>query len=477
MRGRRSSLVALSLLAACSSRPHLEAPGFANGTRLAVRYDELDGTRLFHAFYDTARDEECAFHLLPGGDAACLPQSALLDGWFADANCQEPVVEIPRVPSGRSPARAYVADPDNACAAAPTVHALGDVVAGPDAYYIRSDGTCMQNPPNSKIVLRKIGDEVPLSSFVHATPTIEPAASALDAVVLVADDGARFTMFGHDPARDEWTRAVSPGDGSTRWWPVHLAYNYGNGVPGTPGAFFADSACNVATGIKDAHNALCPITAVYEYVPADACQQFTLTLHQAGAPVATADLHVRASDGSCVGLPSSESETSQLFVEMGDALADDAFPAAATIDVGEGRTVQRFDAQPDGSVAISARGELHDRARVQGNFIGTAADGARRCLPGSPIDNVYYADAGCTMAMMAMTVLTGCTADPVPAPEETFQGHAFSVGDALTPAMVYSKSSDGSCALVGPPPSYDRFFALGAEIPSSSYEPATLHTD
>ena len=271
----------------------------------------------------------------------------------------------------------------------------------------------------------------------------------------------------------------SPGDGSTRWWPVHLAYNYGNGVPGTPGAFFADSACAVATGIKDAHNALCPITAVYEYVPADACQQFTLTLHQAGAPVATADLHVRASDGSCVGLSSSdsESETSQLFVEMGDAFADDAFPAATTIDVGDGRIVQRFDAPPDGSVAITPRGELHDRARNVDCFIGTAADGARRCLPGSPIDTIYYADAGCTTAMMAMTVLTGCTAAPVPAPEETFQGHAFPVGDALAPAMVYSKSSDGSCALVGPPPSYDRFFSLGAEIPSSAYEPATLHTD
>jgi hypothetical protein len=79
--------------------------------------------------------------------------------------------------------------------------------------------------------------------------------------------------------------------------------------------------------------------------------------------------------------------------------------------------------------------------------------------------------------MMAMSVLTGCTADPVPAAEETFQGHAYPVGAALTPAMVYSKSSDGSCALVGPPPSYDRWFSLGAEIPSSAYEPATLHTD
>jgi hypothetical protein len=477
---RRPWLVAALVVAAaaCSSpRRHIAAPGFANGSRLSVRYDEVGGARLWHAFYDSQRDEECAFQLLSDGGAACLPQSALLDGWFADGNCTEPVVEIPHVPSGRTPARAYVADPANACDAAPTVHVLGDVVPGPDAYYLRSDGTCMQNPPNSKIVLRKVGDEVALSSFVHATPLIENVSAALGAVVLVADDGARFNLFGHDPARDEWTRAVSPGDGTTRWWPVHLSYNYGNGVPGTPGAFFADSGCNVATGIKDAHNALCPITAVYEYVPGDACQQFTLTLHQAGAPVATADLHVRAGDGSCVGITPSADDATQLFVEMGDALPADAFPTATTLDVGDGRIVQRFDATPDGTIGITARGELHDRARDVDCFIGTAADGQRRCLPGSPIDSVFYADAGCSQPMMAMTVLTGCTTDPVPPREETFQGHAFAVGAALTPAMIYSKASDGSCGLVGAPPSYDRFFALGDEIPSSAYETATLHTD
>ncbi|MGZ3439491.1 MAG: hypothetical protein ACXVDD_08240 [Polyangia bacterium] len=121
MRFRRLWLVGLLVaVAACSSRRHVEEPGFGNGTRLGVRYDEIAGTRVLRAFYDTARDEECAFQLLPDG-AACLPQTALLDGWFADAACSEALVHIPRVAAGRAlpivvgdvhrpPARLTVAD-------------------------------------------------------------------------------------------------------------------------------------------------------------------------------------------------------------------------------------------------------------------------------------------------------------------------------------------------------------------------------
>ena len=286
MRCRRLWLVGfIAAVAACSSRRHVDAPGFANGSRLSVRYDEVDGTRVLRAFYDTARNEECGFQLIPGG-AACLPRSALLDGWFADAGCSDPLVDIPPVSAGRTAPQALVTDADNACAAPPTVRLLGDVVPGPAAYYLKSDGSCVQNPPNAKIVLRRIGDEVPLDRFVHATPVVEPVSDLLGAVVLVADDGARYTVFGHDPTHDEWTRSVAVGDGQTRWWPVHIAYNYGPGAPGTPGTVFADAGCSQPTGLKDAHNALCPITTVVEYVPGDACQQFTTRLHHAGAPVA-----------------------------------------------------------------------------------------------------------------------------------------------------------------------------------------------
>ena len=477
MRGRRLCLVGLFVaVSACSSRSHVQAPGFANGTRLAARYDDLDGTRVLRAFYDTARDEECSFQLLPDG-AACLPQSALLDGWFADSGCTEEVVEIPHVAAGRASPDVLVTDPDDACAGPPTVRALGDMVPGPEGYYIKSDGSCVQNPPDAKIVLRRIGDEIPLDRFVHATPMVEPVSDAVGTVVLAADDGASVTMFGNDPTSGEWTRSVLAGDGSSRWWPVHLAYNYGQGAPGTPGTFYADAGCSVPTGIKDAHNALCPITTVFEFVPGDACQQFTLRLHQAGASVAAADLHALAGDGSCVASPPDPSAPAELYVQMGDLLPDDAFPAASVVDVGTGRIVQRFDGPPDGSVAITARGELHDNARGVDCFIGLAADGARRCLPGAgPIDGIFYADAVCTAPMMALSVLPGCTVDPVPSAEETYQGRAFAVGASLQPDMVYSSSS-GSCALVGASPSYDRWFALGAEIPSSAYAPALLHTE
>lgn len=474
MRSHRSWLVVLLLVAACSSRRHVEAPGFANGTRLAARYDDVSGTRILRAFYDTARDEECAFQVIPGG-AACLSQSALQNGWFADAACSDPLVEIPRVPAGRSPPRALVSDAANACDAPPLVRAVGELFPSADAYYLKSDGSCMRNPPDAKIVLRRIGDEIPLDRFVHAVPRVEPAAPQLDAVVLVADDGARFTMFGHDPTRDEWTHNVPIGNDQSRWWPVHIAYNYGAGAPGTPGTVFADAACSRPTGIKDAHDALCPITSVIEYVPADACQQFTIRLHQAGASVAASDLHAVAADGTCVASAPPPGDPLELYVEMGDALPDDAFPAASVVDVGDGRVVQRFDGSPDG-VAITARGELHDRARDVDCYVGLAADGQRRCLPGGPLDTIFYADAGCTTPMASASVLPGCTTEPTLPAEVTYQGRAYPVGAALAPALLYSGTSD-ACAVVGAPSSTSRWFALGAEIPPSAYEPATLSTE
>ncbi len=472
---RRLWLVGLVIaVAACSSRRHLEAPGFANGARLSVRYYELAGTRVLRAFYDTARDEECAFQLIPGG-AACLPQTALLDGWFADPACSDALVEIQPVAAGRSPPRALVTDAANACDQPPTVRALGDVFPPGEAYYLKSDGTCVQNPPDATIVLRRIGDDVPLDRFVHAAPRVEPVSDGVGAVVLVADDGARFTLFGNDEAHGEWTHSVPLGDGQSRWWPVHIAYNYGPGAPGTPGSVFADAACSRPTGIKDAHNALCPITGVIEYVPADACQQFTIRLHQAGAPVAAADLYAIAGDGSCVPSAPGPNDPAELYVEMGDALPDDAFPTASTVDVGDGRVVQHFDGTPDG-VAVTARGELYDRARNGACFLGLAADGQPRCLPGQVVDAIYFADATCATPIVATSVLAGCSNDPVLPPEVTYQGHAYPVGAPLSPAMIYDKTADG-CTSLGPSPSADRWFTLGPEIPSSAFEPATLHTD
>ena len=461
---------------ACSAQHHVEAPGFANGTRLAVRYDEVAGTRLLRTFYDRTRDEECSFQLLPGGAAACLPQSGLLEGTFADAACTDPLVAVLRVPAGRSTARALVTNAANACDAPPTVRALGEVVPAPDAYYLSSDGSCKKNAPDAKIVLQRIGDEVPLDRFVHATAEVNPVSAAVGAVVLVADDGARYTVFGNDNARGEWSHSLPLADGASHWSPVHVAFNYGSGAPGTPGSVYADAACSRPTGIKDAYNALCPITTVLEFVPADACQQFTTRLHQAGAPVATADLLAVASDGSCVASAApGPANPVELYVEMGDALSDDTFPPATTVDVGDGRVVQRFDGTPDG-VAVTARGTLHDNARNVDCFVALAADGVRRCLPGGgSLDAIFYGDADCTTPMMVMPAQAGCD-DPTPPAEATYQGHAYPVGAALSPAMVYSVTTSG-CGLVGPPPSYDRWFALGAEIPSSAYEPATLRTE
>ncbi len=477
-RMRRRALLVVGVVvaaAACSSRRHVAAPGFANGSRLAARYDDVAGTTVLRTFWDRARGEECAFQLLPDGGAACLPASALADGWFADAACSDELVEIPDVPAGRTPAQSLVVAPDDACTQAPTVRALGPVFPTADAWYRKSDGSCVQGHGGTRpATLRRIGDAVPLASFVHAGARVEPGSGGVDAVVLVADDGARLTLFGFDRARAEWAHAITDDDGQRRWWPVHVAYNYGAGAPGTPGTYFADAACAQPTGIKDAFDALCPITTVVEFVPGDACTPFTTRLHAAGAPVDPASLHALATDGSCVAAPPAADAPLERYVIMGGVVAKDALSAASTVELGGARVAQRFDGTPDGAAITPVPGLLHDRQRDVDCEVFVAADGARRCLPPA-LDAISYADAACTQPIFRMNAPVGC-APPAPPTEVRLDAHALAVLGAVTPSTIYA-ATGSACNAVGPPPSGSYWFALGAEIAPSAYAPATLHTE
>lgn len=471
---RRALLFCCAAVAAvgCSRSP-VVGPGFQSGTRLAARYDELDGLRVLRSFYDRARDEECMFRVV-GDHAVCLPASAAANGWYTDGTCTEEIVEIPPVADGRTPAQSLVTDPVNACDGVPTVHALGPQFPTADAWFRKSDGSCAQGSGGTRTAtLRRIGAQVPIDAFVRATLAVEHGDARIGAAVYVADDGARLNGFGWDETRGEWTQVAVDSDGARRWWPVHLAFNYGPGSLGTPGTFYADTGCTQPTGIKEAHNALCPITAVVEFVAADACTQFTTRLHAAGAPVAATDLHALAADGSCVASPGDPAE---LFVEMGDLLAPESFAAATRVDVGDGRIVQRFDGAPDGKRILPQASDLWDRQRNVPCAVRVGADGARRCLPGGgDLDAIVYGDEACTTPIFSLSKNVACTADPVPPPEVTYNGHAYAVVGPFAATTIYA-GGDGGCSAIGPPPAYDRWFQLGAEIAPSAYAPATLRT-
>src|SRR3954471_14618480 len=111
---RSAPLLFIALAAACSSRSPVHAPDFANGTRLAVRFDAADGVKIFRAFHDTELDADCQFRITPDG-ARCLPVSAAQNGWFADSACKEPLAQLPTGASLDLRASAVVDEPVNAC--------------------------------------------------------------------------------------------------------------------------------------------------------------------------------------------------------------------------------------------------------------------------------------------------------------------------------------------------------------------------
>ncbi|MCU1283200.1 MAG: hypothetical protein JWM53_6746 [bacterium] len=478
MRRRAILLIGATLLlgSACSSRAPVQAADFSNGKRLAVRYDEAPGgLKIFRAFYDTKLDQECQFRLLPDG-ARCLPTSAWRNGWFADAACTEALAQMPTPASLDLHASAVVDDPVNACEQAPIVRELGERIFVDKAYQISiSDGSCVLLPVHGA-ELHRIGAELPIERFVHADLRIEPVSDAVGAVVMAAEDGSRQTAFGYDQLRGEWSYGTRADDGKRRWWPVHVAFNYGLGSLGTPGTVYDDSACAQPLAVKEAHNALCPITSVVEFGAADACGQYSPRIHVAGATVAADSLYERAQDGSCHAITGGGDSTGAIYVEMLELVPTEMLPEATVVDVGDGRIVERFDGTPGGIAVAPQSGQLFDRERGVACTVVTAADGQRRCLPPGP-DSLSYSDPNCANAMYALFQTDGCAVAPAAAKEVSYQGRAFPVVGALSPSLVYSKNADGACVLVGPSASYNRWFKLGDEIPSSAFAPIDQHTN
>ncbi len=134
--------------------------------------------------------------------------------------------------------------------------------------------------------------------------------------------------------------------------------------------------------------------------------------------------------------------------------------------------------------AVEYRGFYDSQLNVDCRF-GTANDGETRCLPqGAGLTaGPYFADAACT-APIALGFCSGTPPAYVFKPtagaasctwgmgsELTTPGGAFfAVGPALSLATYYSKYS--ACTAVAGQPGY-QYFALGAEVPPSTFVDAT----
>jgi hypothetical protein len=124
--------------------------------------------------------------------------------------------------------------------------------------------------------------------------------------------------------------------------------------------------------------------------------------------------------------------------------------------------------------------DWYDNSRKEECSFRTGADGVDRCLPSGAYAGSLFSDASCTQRIAYAT--KGCAAPKYADTYDTatcglFKYHMFPVTGAYSPGSLYALSGN-SCQATAPnawTASYD-LYSVGAEIPASSFQDATIVT-
>lgn len=155
---------------ACCMPSEPAAKAAASGSRLKLRqYIADDGSKLPPGWWDSERNEECAFNTWLG-DMRCLPPAVFSTTfYYADSACSLPLASV-----GCDTSLSYVlVTAAGTCTANRTMHPL-DGARWTGAVYTTLTGSCAMTAdpcalPEQACDLVRVGDEIPASAFVAAT--------------------------------------------------------------------------------------------------------------------------------------------------------------------------------------------------------------------------------------------------------------------------------------------------------------------
>jgi hypothetical protein len=455
----RTTCAGLLLASACGlgdvAKPSAAAagietpPDFASGQRLRARKRVIGGSVvLFVGFHDIVLDVDCTFgdDVGPGPMSWCLPDGSARvqdgQGPYLDNACTVPAALTPL----RGSAAYAILSPRDACSAKPRVfHAMPS--RSERVFGLDDEGRCIRS--STTIPVQRLGDELPIDSFVSATEEAH-GDGRITSRVLVASDGAMLVTGGFDVPRGAPADIVR-----ARWVPSRQAF------VGIGSDRFADDACTTTLATKIGHDARCPLSAVFVF--ADVCGNGTY--HVLGASTAS---HRRDSKGACVAA----GDDGTLSFAIGDEIPIESFAAVTTTDVGHGVVKRRGYGA---GAAPVAWGEVVDAKTNEPCVVTKDPDGTLRCLPAVGELVAYYTDSSCTQPGFAH-VLTGCAAtDDVPMPRfvrDSSTGRAFEVG-ARADRLFESKN--GACTPFTPVVTSTLFGAN--EVSVESYATAVELTD
>ncbi|WP_437854015.1 DUF7481 family protein [Sorangium sp. So ce363] len=154
-----------------------------SGSRLKARYrTTADGAKVYDPsrWFDSERRETCSFFIATDGQERCIPgfgdgAAIYQDNVFADSSCTQAVAFS--LTKGCAPKYAYQTFQANtACEPSARIRlfSVGARLNPTSIYTVDSTGACKAQTPTAAFDYFPLGDEIPPSSFVATTWSVDP---------------------------------------------------------------------------------------------------------------------------------------------------------------------------------------------------------------------------------------------------------------------------------------------------------------
>jgi hypothetical protein len=178
-----------------------------SGSRLRARVRSGEGASIFIGWFDSKFNQACAFARAEDGLLRCLPDTHAIVT-YADSACTQPL-DV----SGTAPQPTPLYGTSSDVCDRTVYRAEGNVTALRNEYVRSTGGGCTFT--NQSGWEYEGATRVDPSEFVAATISTRPIDAALEARVLVADDGAQRVLGGRDIAHDAPCTLGSAADGTS----------------------------------------------------------------------------------------------------------------------------------------------------------------------------------------------------------------------------------------------------------------------
>lgn len=460
-------------------RPISEA--FTSGSRLRARYIEAPGgARQFLGWYDSVRDVECEFEISGPANAVrrCLPLGRSIEHWYSDASCETVLL------TNGDCDRRFFRDKWANCDGGAVVRNVGADFT-PALAYAFQNGACVPVAEITRPVparMCEVGDEVPLDLFVSAREAIEQREGPVEALVLEAEDGARQVLGGYDAENSFAATPQQSADGTRRWMPYRVAYDFGTtGVHS--GSVFSESTCSARVALKDRTAVNCPLEAIIRFEHVGGCVGYTFNVDRIGTRLESAPWY-RDEAGVCVADPRPLEDLPLLYHSVGHIPPDAMVPASSTLVHLKQRIALSFEATPAGPV-FSELEPLYDTYVNQPCEPRTAADGVLRCLPVARTYGNLFVDSQCTrLGVEGRGTSNGCVPPgPPPSMVSMYSRPTRIEPDFETPMQVFlvdihpssgqvaafRRAANGGCEPRSPGFSEYKIYPVLYEVPPETF--------